>query len=164
MLNSGLSRSCTNCTVSVSWARPLRAITCASTGTRTSLVETRALTVSTPKVGGQSMSTESQCSSVIASRLRRRIVSAPTSPARNFSTPTNHDDEGTTSTPATLVLLTTSKRLPFSTNMLNMPLYPLCLYIHCAIQANPWPSAADQGLVAKPGVASLQGQRQGSPQ
>ena len=45
------------CTVSMSWARPLSAITCASTGTRTSLVATRALTVSTPNVGGQSMST-----------------------------------------------------------------------------------------------------------
>ena len=47
----------TTSTVWSSWARPLKAMTWASTGTRSSATATRALTVRTPRVGGQSMST-----------------------------------------------------------------------------------------------------------
>ena len=74
---SGLIRRETSETVSRSLPMPCNASTCGWRGMRTSLAAARALSVSTPRDGGQSMRTKSN-SSGSAFSASRRIISRPT--------------------------------------------------------------------------------------
>ena len=114
-------RSRTRSTVETREARPERAMTWASTGTKTSRTATRAEIANRPRDGGQSTKTKSHRLAGRRASLCSRIVSAPTSPERAFSTPTIHEEEGTSSTPGAGVSRTRSKRFPLSVNTSKSP-------------------------------------------
>ena len=82
--SAGLIRLATSAVVSNSLPMPCRARKCGWSGMKTSLAADRALSVSTPSDGAQSMHTKSNDPSSCNSRSRR-ITSRPTTPANSTS-------------------------------------------------------------------------------